>query len=137
MVKIMAYLNGLSGRRVLIAPPGVPSPAFSEKTQEDGVNLTPAVPDLNPVASGLTGVYTYAGHWSETPDYPKRRAVLQRIYYADGGTPEQRRDLVKSIGANYAIALVPSAAPVDGLPDLRSLGDVVVNGSKYVLVRVR
>ena len=90
--QIIDYLDRQKGRLVVIAPPGVPSAAFDKHgDQESGqYATTPMVPDLNPVVSGLTGAYTYAGHWSETPDYEKRRALLQAIYYGKLD-PEQRR----------------------------------------------
>src|SRR5208283_2047490 len=111
---IIDYLNGLKGRHVLIAPPGRPSAAFAASpdhpsgSQEDGSETTaPVIPDLNPVASGLTGVYTFAGHWSETPDYPKRRAVLERVYFGTSSTPSQRNAALALTGADYAIDLAP------------------------------
>lgn len=135
--KIMAYLNGLKGRHVLIAPPGVPSQAFKDGSQENGqVSIVPLIPDLNPVASGLTGIYTYAGHWSETPDYDKRRGLVQTIYFGNVDD-DVRKALIQRSTADYAIALNPKAFPFEGLADLRKFGDVVVDGEQFRLIRLR
>lgn len=135
MVKIMAYLNGLQGRHVLIAPPGIPSPAFNKDAdQESGkANTEPLVPDLNTVASGLTGVYTFAGHWSETPNYDKRRAVLQTLYF--GKVDETaRRAALDLTAADYVIALNPDTFPKDNLFDFKGVGQIVVAGKKFRLI---
>ncbi len=137
MVKIMAYLNGLQGRHVLIAPAGIPSAAFNKDASQElgGSNIAPLVPDLNTVASGLTGIYTFAGHWSETPDYNKRRGVVQGIYFGKGDH-QQKLDALKSTGADYAIELDPKAFPFDGMFDLSQVGKVVVDGKRFRLIHL-
>jgi arabinosyltransferase C len=136
--KIMDYLNGLTGKHVLIAPPGRPSAAFAQAKQETGeIATAPFIADLNPVASGLTGIYTYAGHWSETPDYPKRRGVLERVYFGKDMPPDQRFNALKQTGADYAIDLAPSIYKDNGLvPFLPPFGDVVVEGSRFRLIHL-
>ncbi|MDR3687861.1 MAG: hypothetical protein P4L46_00680 [Fimbriimonas sp.] len=134
--KIMDYLNGLSGRHVLLAPPGIPSQAFSAKTQENGTDsITPVMADLNPIASGLTGVYTYAGHWSETPDYLKRRSELTRLYYGKIEEPA-RQAILKKTGADYMIAIGDKVLPIP-LFDFSGYGDVVVRGSRFSLIHLK
>jgi len=135
--RIVQHLNTLSGRHVLIAPPGIPSPVFAQNQQETVARnlLAPPVPDLNPIASGLAGVYTYAGHWSETPDYLKRRGRLSSLYFQE--MPEAERVArLKETGASYMIALAPEAFPDTPLYDFRSKGEVVVDGSQFRLLRL-
>jgi len=136
--KIMGYLNALKGRHVLIAPPGRQSAAFADGKQETGeASTAPVIPDLNPVASGLTGVYTYAGHWSETPDYPKRRSVLERVYFGKDLPPDQRFESLKSTGADYAIDLAPSVYQNSNLtPYLPGFGDILVEGAHFRLIHL-
>lgn len=134
--RIMAYLNRLSGRHVLVAMPGIPSPAADAEGHPIPDTFgTPLVPDLNPIASGLTGVYTYAGHWSETPDYGRRRNAVTAIFSRQEPM-ETKRTFLNSIGADYLIAPVPEAFGFNDLDDLRPLGTVVVDGSQFSLVRL-
>jgi arabinosyltransferase C len=135
--KIVDYLNTLQGRHVLIAPPGVPSAAFRDGSQEGGqVATTPLIPDLNPIVSGLTGIYTYAGHWSETPDYSKRRSLVQKIYFGKLD-PSATAELIAQTTADYAIALNPKAFPIEGLTDMQSLGKIVVDGAQFQLIHLK
>jgi arabinosyltransferase C len=133
---ILSRLNQLPGRHVLIAPPGVPSQAFANHQQElvPLSELAPQVPDLNAIASGLTGVYTYAGHWSETPDYDKKRGRLSRIFF--GNEPDDtKRARIALTGADLIIAPNPDAFP--GIPDLSKFGTVIVEGPQFRLVQLR
>jgi arabinosyltransferase C len=135
--KIMAYLNKLPGKKVVAAPPGYATP----QTGPDGQAapdefLKPLVPDLNPIASGLTGSYTFAGHWSETPDYDSRRNQLAQLFFGNE-SPSDRLDIIHSIGVNYLIAPVPEAFPQLQPFDFSSLGKVVVDGNQFRLIQVR
>ena len=134
--KIMDYLEGLKGRHVLVAPPGIPSGSFASKTQENGnESVTPALADLNPIASGLTGVYTYAGHWSETPDYNKRRTLLGKLYFGKIDD-DARHAILKQIGADYMISMSPGVLPIPTV-DFRNYGDVVVSGTRFSLIHLK
>lgn len=137
MVKIMAYLNTLQGRHVLIAPAGIPSAAFNKNADQEagGNNIAPLVPDLNTIASGLTGIYTYAGHWSETPDYNKRRGVVQGIYFGKGDT-QKKLEALKSTGADYAITLDAKVFPFEGMFDFTQVGKIVVDGKRFRLIHL-
>ncbi|MFX8000689.1 hypothetical protein ABTK84_19470, partial [Acinetobacter baumannii] len=73
---IIDRLNKAPGRKVIAAPPGIPF-RIPGKSLDFG---PPAMPDLNPVLSGMTGAYTYAGHWSETPRYSERRGLLEKLF---------------------------------------------------------
>lgn len=132
MAQILGYLNKVEGRRVVIAMPGVPNPL-----NEPDRFATPYVPDLNPILSGMTGAYTYAGHWSETPDYLTRRNASLKIFLRS--TPEgDRTTTLKEAQANFLVAPVPEAFPSlqAELADLTKLGEVVVNGAQFRLIRL-
>ncbi len=135
---ILRYLNQQSGRVVAIAPTGVPSVEIDPTTEKPAPDsfLTPIVPDLNPVLSGLAGVYTYAGHWSETPDYLSRRADLQRIFFGRISDSD-RVSLLRETEAQYVVAPVLEAFPNAKLYDFKQLGDVVVDGNQFRLVHLR
>lgn len=129
--KILEYLNGLSSRRtVVLAMPGIPN----------GEDKTPYVPDLNALISGFTGAYTFSGHWSETPDYVKRRSSTDLFFTRM--SPGQALDFAHEIGATYVVAPVPEAFPAlksvnHEVHDMRVLGETVVDGPMFRLIRVR
>lgn len=136
---ILDYLNKESGRRVVVSMPGVWNPVGPDSP---GEFKTPIVPDLNAILSGLAGVYTYAGHWSETPDYNKRRARATMLYLATT-TSEQRAALLEMMRPDYVVAPNTGAFPevVLGdqripLADLTSIGTVVYNGNQFLLIKV-
>ncbi len=135
--KILAHLNEQPGRKIVLAFPGVWSPAFGEKKQEQvaSAELRPVVADYNSIVSGLTGAYTYAGHWSETPDYLKRRNEVTSLFFPGAFVPEE--SIVDKSGANYILSPVPESLPGSGIADLRSMGEVVVEGERFRLIRVR
>jgi arabinosyltransferase C len=135
-VKIIDYLNThiADQRTVILAMPGIPM-SLSDV-------VTPLVPDLNAILSGLTGVYTYAGHWSETPDYTARRSQTSAFYFRMD--KDQRAQLVQRIGANYVVAPVPEALAEETsgfqrplrVIDESDLGTVVVNGKSLRLIKI-
>lgn len=131
--EIMRRLNSLSGgRKVVLSMPGVSLP---EPNVPDFFR-SPYMPDLNPIVSGLTGSYTYAGHWSETPDYLARRAEETR-FFLSGTSEQERRAFIQKTGAAYIIAPVPQAFPALQLEDLSGLGDVAYDGQQFRLVKLR
>jgi arabinosyltransferase C len=151
--KIVDYLNAhVDDRRVVVmAMPGLPVTIENEY-------VTPLVPDLNPILSGFTGVYTYAGHWSETPHYDESTDVTNQAdlpYYLKNrrGTAasffyswplDKRKDFVKQIGADYIVTAVPEnvAKLTSGMKtpthiiDERDLGETVVDGTTLRLIKV-
>jgi arabinosyltransferase C len=136
-VRIRNYLNDQPGRKTLIAPPGLPAKFFS---QEDGKQIpdefgSPLMPDLNAILSGTTGVYTFAGHWSETPDYNRKVALLYKLYF-NPLPPEEQQALVKQTGAEYIVIPMPQAFEGLQLSDLSGLGETVVDGSQFRLLKV-
>ena len=131
--QIVNILNGLpKGRTVVLAMPGVPLP----DAQSPGAFVSPYLPDLNPILSGITGVYTYAGHWSETPDYDRRRA-LETQFFLKGFPDEKRQQFLQMTQANYVVAPVPQTFTQLPIEDLSQLGEVVYSGVQFKLVRVR
>jgi len=129
---ILSYLDGAkasSKRTVVIALPGVAQkdPEIPDSFRE------PLIPDLNPVLSGLAGVYTYAGHWSETPHYIERRNESTEVFLAQT-TPERRGEILAKAGADYLVTPDPAAFP--GIADLSYLGQSVAGGNQYRLIRL-
>ena len=122
-------------RKVILAMPGVPSSAVDENGQPIPDSfLTPAIPDLNPIVSGLAGAYSYSGHWSETPDYAKRRSEVSKVFLAS--TPEaERAALLEKIGPDYVIE--PASETYGGqIAELSGLGQVVYAGGQFKLIKL-
>lgn len=137
--RILAYLNDQTGRRVAIAMPGAPqSVADAEGHAIPDLFATPSLPDVAPFLSGLAGVYTYDGHWSETPDYNARAGESTRFFlgepvgHTQPMTDEEREALIHRWGISYAVAPIE---PVFVSPD--RLGEVVVRGTQFALVRLK
>lgn len=133
--RIIDILNKVHGRCVVLAMPGVPNPTGPAEFK------TPQMTDLNPVLSGLCGVYTYAGHWSETPDYARRRSEATLVYFATT-SPERRAALLDRIKPDYVVAPNLNAYPeiVSGddhipLADLSYLGETVYRGNQLMLIK--
>ncbi len=130
--QIVDYLNKAktsTNRAVLLALPGVPQkdPELVDTFRQ------PLITDLNPVLSGLTGVYSFAGHWSETPKYLERRNLATEMFLVST-TDERRREILDLIKPDYIASPDPDAVP--GLADLSYLGEVVVNGNQFRLIKV-
>lgn len=133
--EILRILGERRERTVVVAMPGIPSP----DTTTDGQRLpdefsSPYIPDLNPVLSGLAGVYTYAGHWSETPRYDERRAEVTSLFL-ENTDPATRAEIMKKIAPDYIVAPSPDAYPT-GIAQLASLGEVVHSGTQFLLIKV-
>lgn len=126
-------------REVVVAFPGIPSPVVaSDGTVVPAEYSTPLVPDMNPILSGLDGLTTYAGHWSETPDYLQRRKEVQRIVFGQQTMLEDRIAFLKSIHARFVVAPIPSAFPKElNIADLSGLGQPVYQGAAYELFDLR
>jgi hypothetical protein len=135
--EILRILNEQrGGRTVLLAMPGMWSPDFDVTGHQIPDEFSkPTIPDLNPIASGLTGVYTYAGHWSETPDYLHRRTESTQVFLR--ATPDEMRSaILAKINPDY---IIEPAAETFGseIKDLSDLGEVLYPGTKFKLIRVR
>lgn len=140
--QILQTLRKEEGRKVILAMPGVPRMTANEYGIEPDSFEAPFIPDLNPMASGFAGAYSYAGHWSETPNYLDRRNDATR-FFLRSTTDESRREILARSGAKYLIAPVPEAFPEmfdltqQALIDARQMGDVLAGGTQFVLVRLR
>lgn len=139
LVRILGYLNDLPrGRVVVQAMPGIPS----HKVGDDGADIPdqydrPIIPDYNPIVSGLTGVYTVAGHWSETPDYAARRLESIERLFSSKADDATRLAYLSDTKTDYV--LTPTPGSINGLtiPNLESLGSVVIAGDAFELIDVR
>lgn len=132
VLQIIAYLNKVSGRKVVLAMPGIWS-----KGNEPDVFGRPYMPDLNPILTGLTGAYTYAGHWSETPNYNSRRSELTG-FFTGRATQAGRLAFAGEVGADYIVCPVVAAFPELGVnfDEIKALGTVVVAGPQFDLVKL-
>jgi len=135
--KIIDSLAAQPGRKVVLSLPGVPSPAADATTGQPVVDtfLTPIVPDLNPILSGFSGAYSYAGHWSETPDYNRRRGLATSIFI-ENEAYDLKREKLNSMGVNWLVMPEPSAFPELPLVDLSPLGEKVYTGTQFSLIRL-
>ena len=135
--KIIERIAAEPGRKVVLALPGVASPAADASTGQavPDTFLTPLIPDLNPILSGYAGAYTYAGHWSETPDYNKRRAEATRIYTQNSSYDDKRRQL-QEMGIQWLVAPEPSAFPELMFVDLSPVGEKVYEGTQFSLIKL-
>ncbi|MBX3118741.1 MAG: hypothetical protein KF784_06720 [Fimbriimonadaceae bacterium] len=126
-----------ASRKIVLAMPGIY--LSGEKPDSFGIVY---LPDLNPVLSGFAGAYSYAGHWSETPDYGLRRSEATAFFLSQ--TPENlRTEILNNSRANYIVAPVPDAFPDfnrltnANLASVKEFGEVVYEGSQLCLIRVR
>lgn len=132
---ILDRLSSIRGRKTVVAMPGIAKPIEPDRYD------SPYLPDLNAILSGMTGAYTYAGHWSETPQYNQRRGDTTMLFLVPDRA--QRLSFLKDRGIEYVVAPVPEAFPemselTQGRPlvDMRDLGEVVVDGPQFRLIRV-
>jgi arabinosyltransferase C len=142
---VLEYMNKQHGRQVVLAFPGNKTPLPDQNGQEIPDSFaTPVIPDFAPIVSGFTGAYSYAGHWSETPDYSRRVGELIRFFLArpvagvsQVMTPEERTEFLRKTGATYV--LIPRSPELAGLPliDPAAIGQVVYSGSQLELVKVQ
>lgn len=135
--RIIETLAKVKGRKVVLAMPGV---ANSDGPADFG---RPIISDLNPVLSGMAGATTFAGHWSETPDYVARRMRLTALFLA-GTRPEEQEAVVRESGADYIVQPNPEAflavkgdAGSSVLADLSRFGIKAYTGSQLWLIKVR
>jgi arabinosyltransferase C len=122
-------LDAEPGRKVVIASPAYPA------LLEGGGFVAPIPPDLNPIASGLTGAYSFAGHWSETPDYEdKRRQAL--LLFQPGVREEDKAKILADSGATHLIAPSPIVFSNVPLTNVDHLGEVIYDEGGWKLIRV-
>ncbi|MBL8059960.1 MAG: hypothetical protein JNK63_04495 [Chthonomonas sp.] len=117
---------------IVVAVPGVRNPVANEQDRF----ASPAIPDLNPIVSGLAGAYTYAGHWSETPDYGRRHDDSIVSLFANTATPKTQGEFLARSKADFVVSINVENYPNWPYADLSALGEVVYKGNQLILVRV-
>lgn len=123
----------LPGRQVALVHPGIQG--------RKGDQLISFMPDYNAMFSGLGGVYTYAGHWSETPEYLDRRSMAFN-FFSPRFSDELRRKVIADNGITLIVAPVQEAFAdlsqqgIEPLPILDHLGKVIGGGTQFKLIQV-
>ncbi|MFM9873354.1 MAG: hypothetical protein ACKVQS_07810 [Fimbriimonadaceae bacterium] len=128
--QIISKLESIPGRKVVVARPGVASGSEDSSFP----HATPYLPDLNSIFSGYAGAYTYAGHWSETPDYDHRRYIAEGIFQVQD--PTKLHDFIKESQADYLVQPIPDTFPDLKSNDLSTVGEVIFQGTQYRLIKV-
>jgi arabinosyltransferase C len=140
LLKILDLINEKPGRKVVLALPG----SGSQNVDSDGHQIpdsfaSPPLPDVAPILTGLTGAYSYAGHWSETPDYGHRTGDVYRFFLSQpaGGIhsvmdKSSREQFLRKTGANLAV--LPSDGKGLPLVPASDLGQVLYTGPTWTLV---
>jgi arabinosyltransferase C len=125
------------GKVVVIAYPGasIKGERMGDQVADIPDAFSILIPDLNPFISGLASAYTYAGHWSETPDYGKKVGEVMR-YFDARSTPESRQEFLNMVGANYVLAPRPETFPEVKMADVSTDGTVVAETAQYRLIKV-
>ena len=111
--------------------PGVPL--------QDEEQIVIGIPDLNPVLTGWGGIKSWAGHWSETPNYAQRRNALMRGLFSKNSTVETAEAIIRESRATYFVVPVGDIAALAGVPSLEfysEFGRPVLAGKDYVLFSV-
>jgi arabinosyltransferase C len=126
--RIVERLGTESGVPTVAAPPGI------LVREPDGQPIL-LLGDLNPVLSGLAGVRTYAGHWSETPSYLTRRRELERAFRISH--PDEAVAFFRDRGISWIVMPLPEAFPGVFSQNPTSYGEVVFRGNQLALVKVR
>ena len=127
---IVEYLSGRNAR--VIAPPGNWNP-----DPEPDRFREPIIPDWNPILSGLTGSYTLAGHWSETPAYAKRRELMRKAFYAPEATESTQLGLIQLYGLDYAVVPKLSAESKPYWASFEGMGKPVFTGEHWILLDLK
>lgn len=128
--QIIAKLEAVPGRKVVVARPGI----AAGTTDPSFKFATPYLPDLNPILSGYAGAYTFAGHWSETPEYDKRRYVADGIFQVND--PVRLDEFLKESQADYIVEPIAATFPDLKSNNLTGFGEVVFEGTQYRLIKV-
>lgn len=136
VVEILAILNREPGRKVVLAMPGVPNPDRDSQGAPIMDSFSePLLPDWNPFLAGLAGAYAYAGHWSETPDYLRRRNNATKVFLANT-SEEERRAILASVQPDFLVAPVAETYGNEVASGWSRYGTVVHDGSQFQLIRV-
>lgn len=143
VIDIANELRRNGKRNVVVSMPGLAHPGRTEDGRQIPDSfLTPDLVDVAPYLSGLGLAYTYAGHWSETPDYGKRYQETIRFFTAEQ-TIEARREWLKKVGATHLVFPTPQSLPQNAPPSITGfigtavqLGSVTKEGNDFILVEL-
>jgi len=134
IMTLIRKADELPGRQVALVHPGI-----QFKTEEGFLSY---INDYNPYFSGLGGIYTYAGHWSETPKYRDKRSMAMG-FFSPQVSDASREAFLKENGITLIVAPVQEAFPnlgeipgTEPLPNLDSLGKVIAGGTQFKLIQV-
>lgn len=130
VASVVKALDKIPAPKIVLAMPGVAS-----KSESMGFD-TPLIPDLAPILTGLAGATSYAGHWSETPNYGRRAGDATEIFLNRISDAERRARLIEW-KIQYVVAPNPETYVNLPLADLTGLGDVIVDGPQFRLIRLR
>ncbi len=130
-------IDSQPGRKVVVAMPGLPAAAYDGPESDAAAiadsYLTPTMNDLNPVASGLAGAYSIAGHWSETPNYSDRRKEVLRLFIR----PLSKVDTLKALhdlGVTHVIVRSDGFAQKNA--SLYDVGKPIYQGKTISVIKV-
>lgn len=133
VAEILQYLEkNANDGSVAVAPPGVALPFGDDEFEV-------RIPDVNPLLTGWAGVKTWAGHWSETPNYLERRQTLAKDLFSKLTSDASAQLLIKGIGADYIVVPLGLRAEAAGIPQLsfyEKFGKTVYKGQSFALVHV-
>lgn len=134
-VALLQHLDETKGRVVLIAPPGIRNEFVDEQTKQPipGAFGRPIVNDLNTIASGLTGVYTVCGHWSETPKYDEARRDVQSLFVKPLDLEAIRKEVAR-LGATRIV--VPKNSPIVRNENIAKVGAIDYENADFTLIKV-
>lgn len=135
VMDLIKKADDLPGRQVALIHPGV-------QLRNDTGQITVYMDDYNAYFSGFAGVYTYAGHWSETPEYMEKRN-LAHMFFSSRTTDESRLAFLREMKITLVVAPVQAAFDkmgeypgTDPLPDLKGIGKVIAGGTQFKLIQV-
>lgn len=130
---VREVLSILDKGDVVFAMPGIAVPDDFQNPRQYAL----VIPDLNAVVTGWGGANTYAGHWSETPDYLAKRQDLTLAYLSHDANVLQR--LIDKAGATHVLAPINETLSAEVPPPAfyESFGSLVFRGDEWILVRVR
>lgn len=125
---ILNILRPLGSNAVVGALPGVPTPSVDEagNPMVDSYE-TPFIADLNPIFVGLAGNKSFAGHWSETPNYEEKRKALYAMLLDETISPNPLKIT--------HLVLPKGHIPKNRLPE--EYGQVLFQGTELVLIRTK
>jgi arabinosyltransferase C len=99
---------------------------------QEGKFGTPILPDLNSFLTGLGGIKTYAGHWSETPQYLSRIGKVSSAISASQTYPTETRQNLRMLGITHLV--MPLEWFENGIPT--DLGEIVLKTKDWSVIKL-